>query len=104
MFRKTLTLALLLGTAAAMAQEPAAPMPPPAPQTAAPGQASLPADDQAGGLIVDVEGGTSQPTPIAIPVMPTPAVVQTPAGARSEERRVGKECEVPCRSRGSPYH
>ena len=22
----------------------------------------------------------------------------------SEERRVGKECEVPCRSRWSPYH
>ena len=26
------------------------------------------------------------------------------AGQRSEERRVGKECEVPCRSRWSPYH
>ena len=25
-------------------------------------------------------------------------------GRRSEERRVGKECEVPCRSRWSPYH
>ena len=25
-------------------------------------------------------------------------------GARSEERRVGKECFVPCRSRWSPYH
>ena len=25
-------------------------------------------------------------------------------GIRSEERRVGKECEVPCRSRWSPYH
>ena len=25
-------------------------------------------------------------------------------GHRSEERRVGKECEVPCRSRWSPYH
>ena len=25
-------------------------------------------------------------------------------GQRSEERRVGKECEVPCRSRWSPYH
>ena len=25
-------------------------------------------------------------------------------GSRSEERRVGKECEVPCRSRWSPYH
>src|SRR3546814_20769835 len=24
--------------------------------------------------------------------------------ARSEERRVGKECVSPCRSRGSPYH
>ena len=26
------------------------------------------------------------------------------AGARSEERRVGKECVQPCRSRWSPYH
>ena len=26
------------------------------------------------------------------------------AEGRSEERRVGKECEVPCRSRWSPYH
>ena len=26
------------------------------------------------------------------------------ARIRSEERRVGKECEVPCRSRWSPYH
>ena len=25
-------------------------------------------------------------------------------GARSEERRVGKECYSPCRSRWSPYH
>ena len=25
-------------------------------------------------------------------------------GARSEERRVGKECSLPCRSRWSPYH
>ena len=23
---------------------------------------------------------------------------------RSEERRVGKECSLPCRSRWSPYH
>ena len=27
-----------------------------------------------------------------------------PAGVRSEERRVGKECIPPCRSRWSPYH
>ena len=26
------------------------------------------------------------------------------AGRRSEERRVGKECSVTCRSRWSPYH
>src|SRR5213076_3558198 len=26
------------------------------------------------------------------------------AGLRSEERRVGKECYQPCRSRWSPYH
>ena len=25
-------------------------------------------------------------------------------GHRSEERRVGKECDIPCRSRWSPYH
>ena len=25
-------------------------------------------------------------------------------GMRSEERRVGKECSEPCRSRWSPYH
>src|SRR3546814_15983718 len=27
-----------------------------------------------------------------------------PASRRSEERRVGKECVSPCRSRWSPYH
>src|SRR3546814_14070514 len=27
-----------------------------------------------------------------------------PAGGRSEERRVGKECVSTCRSRWSPYH
>ena len=32
------------------------------------------------------------------------AVIMTAPGTRSEERRVGKECEVPCRSRWSPYH
>ena len=26
------------------------------------------------------------------------------AGNRSEERRVGKECAITCRSRWSPYH
>ena len=27
-----------------------------------------------------------------------------PSAARTEERRVGKECSLPCRSRWSPYH
>src|SRR3546814_4333634 len=29
---------------------------------------------------------------------------RSPCGARSEERRVGKECVSTCRSRWSPYH
>jgi TolB protein len=33
-----------------------------------------------GGLVVDVEGGISAPMPIAVPVMPTPAVVQVAEG------------------------
>src|SRR3546814_5201532 len=31
-------------------------------------------------------------------------IAQDTGGARSEERRVGKECVSTCRSRGSPYH
>ena len=35
----------------------------------------------------------------------TPATdVAVYQAARSEERRVGKECDIPCRSRWSPYH
>src|SRR3546814_7086977 len=32
------------------------------------------------------------------------AALKSPAGNRSEERRVGKECVSTCRSRWSPYH
>ena len=31
-------------------------------------------------------------------------LVDAVAGERSEERRVGKECSLTCRSRWSPYH
>ena len=31
-------------------------------------------------------------------------IAQSVAEVRSEERRVGKECSEPCRSRWSPYH
>ena len=34
----------------------------------------------------------------------TPADAKSPKGKRSEERRVGKECRIGCRSRWSPYH
>ena len=33
--------------------------------------------------------------------VPDPDVIRV---GRSEERRVGKECSEPCRSRWSPYH
>src|SRR5881394_4298257 len=32
-----------------------------------------------------------------------PGTIQA-SSSRSEERRVGKECTIQCRSRGSPYH
>jgi TolB protein len=67
--------ALMLLAGAAVSQTP-----PPAPQTA-PAGAAVAGQDQAGGLVVDVEGGVSAPMPIAIPTMPTAAVVQTPAGS-----------------------
>ena len=58
----------------AVAQAQDAPAPPPVSQT----QPAAP--DQDGGLVVDVVGGTSAPLGIAIPVMPTAAVVDTAAG------------------------
>ena len=33
-----------------------------------------------------------------------PSASDSPGACRSEERRVGKECSSPCRSRWSPYH
>ena len=33
-----------------------------------------------------------------------PELIGKYLGKRSEERRVGKECSIPCRSRWSPYH
>ena len=33
-----------------------------------------------------------------------PVMTAASARTRSEERRVGKECSEPCRSRWSPYH
>ncbi len=78
----TLPLTLALAVSAVGAQD----VPAPAPQDQAPAPAGQqqPAAPAAAagqeGLVVDVEGGISAPMPIAIPAMPTSAVVQTPAG------------------------
>src|SRR3546814_8533285 len=42
--------------------------------------------------------------PVALANPPTRVAYHHPARARSEERRVGKECVRTCRSRLSPYH
>ena len=42
--------------------------------------------------------------PVAPPADPAPPAATAAAPARSEERRVGKECTIQCRSRWSPYH
>ena len=42
--------------------------------------------------------------PMPLLLLLTWLLQRTDGVARSEERRVGKECEVPCRSRWSPYH
>ncbi|MBX9882724.1 MAG: Tol-Pal system beta propeller repeat protein TolB [Sphingomonas sp.] len=76
---KWLTIALLAATPG-LAQQPATPpasAPAPAQQPAAPGQQPPP-------LEVSVTGGISAPLPIAIPVLPAAATVQTPAGSTDE--------------------
>ena len=56
-------------------------------------------------VVVAARGGSGERT---MPVFGTAAVTFDPVGdtiaSRSEERRVGKECYQPCRSRWSPYH
>lgn len=73
MLHKTLFAAALLVSSAAQAQTVPAPAPTPAPA----GQAD---PQQQGELVVDVVGGVSAPLGIAIPVMPTAEVADTPAG------------------------
>ena len=70
--RLLVSLGLMLLPGAAVAQDTAPPSPGPAPGAGpAPGQR----------LTVDITGGISQPMPIAIPAMPTPNALQTPAGS-----------------------
>ena len=52
-----------------------------------------------GGLLLDVGEGR-----LRISGFDYEASASIEVAARSEERRVGKECTVLCRSRWSPYH
>ena len=59
------------------------------------------------GLEVDGSGATADSLAEAGPedlFREALAAVRAEMGLRSEERRVGKECSEPCRSRWSPYH
>ena len=48
--------------------------------------------------------GAKNATPITRALGTNAANESATAGGRSEERRVGKECRIGCRSRWSPYH
>ena len=61
------------------------------------------------GRLIALFHGVGSDAPDLVPLgqwlaraLPQAAVVSVPA--RSEERRVGKECRRLCRSRWSPYH
>src|SRR3546814_7669061 len=47
---------------------------------------------------------TAKPPCLTAPVWDKPRTPAVQDSARSEERRVGKECVSTCRSRWSPYH
>ena len=54
-------------------------------------------------------GGVNSPVRSYRSVGSNPPFISSASGSRiydirSEERRVGKECSEPCRSRWSPYH
>src|SRR3546814_18867579 len=55
-------------------------------------------------LAARIDGVEIDPARLALPAVDGPLVVEGAGGARSEERRVGKECVSTCRSRWSPYH
>ena len=50
-----------------------------------------------------VTGATTKWSQEALGILPGSILVVYRSG-RSEERRVGKECRIGCRSRWSPYH
>jgi len=56
------------------------------------------------GEAVPAAGPAAAPAPASGPAPAAPKPAEAPAPVRSEERRVGKECCLVCRSRWSPYH
>ena len=54
-----------------------------------------------GGIALALRGGRRE---LDDRTAPMAGLVATFVFLRSEERRVGKECVQPCRSRWSPYH
>ena len=54
--------------------------------------------------VVEKAAPVVEPEPVIEEVAPVAEPEPAPAPARSEERRVGKECARKCRSRWSPYH
>ena len=57
-----------------------------------------------GGVYYSLGGGMAAVLSKNIPGLQATAEVTGGSVDRSEERRVGKECELKCRSRWSPYH
>ncbi|WP_294251666.1 Tol-Pal system beta propeller repeat protein TolB [uncultured Sphingomonas sp.] len=76
---KFVALATVCLATAAHAQT--TPPPPIANSPEAQSQAAQPAQQGGGQPVIDIVGGISAPMPIAIPTMPTSAVVDTPAGS-----------------------
>ena len=68
--------------------------------------AGLPVSEPTGSMIVDIGGGTTEVAVISLGGIVTSRSIRVAGDEldRSEERRVGKECVQPCRSRWSPYH
>jgi len=59
--------------------------------------------------VAEVERALNEPVPVGMKrlseiALPESKVAIVVNDARSEERRVGKECNTLCRSRWSPYH